>query len=165
MPHCYHPKAVNHHFYRIFWLLELKKFVCMIRSQLHCLHVVWSLPFSFFLANGSLKCEPWTNSIGVKSEGAVLMLSLCLILKCPKMDCQAGWSKLAGFPFEKLDVFLAFLSALPNLIRCVQEYKVLHCAAPNWFLLVLCDHIRKSEGFWHLTFFSSALLYTCIRFA
>lgn len=52
------------------------------------------------------------------------------------MDYQVEWSRLTGFPFEKLGVFLAILSTMPSLSRLVQGYEVLHRAAPNWFFLV-----------------------------
>ena len=72
----------------------------------------------------------------------------------PKMGYEAELSRLTSFPFEKLGIFLAFLSAWANLIHRIQGSKVLHPTAPSWLFLVLMLLHHKISDYMALKFFS-----------
>lgn len=89
------------------------------------------------------------------------MPSLRLVWRFPKMDSWARWSRSTGFPFEKFGVFLAFLSALPDLIGFIQASEVLRCAAPNWCFLVFMLPHQNNSDYVEFTFFLSTFIYLC----
>lgn len=73
------------------------------------------------------------------------------------MGNEAELSRLTGFTFEKLGIFLAFLSGQASLIHLIQRSEVLHSAAPKWLFLVLMLPHHKISDYMALKFFSKHL--------
>lgn len=137
---------------RPFWLSELKKFICMIRHQLCCSHVAWSLQVQFLFSKWAPQMWTVNNSTSVKRRRHYANAVIISHFEISKDGLSSRMKPMDRFPFwEDRCIFSHSLCLAQAYLPHPRIWNAASCCPQ----LVLFDaYITMSENLiiWHFNF-------------